>query len=144
MSQGELAACIDTHLQMNGVKVVLSGGACVAVYRRDQYVSKDLDCIARFTLDHKKTESLMQEIGFEKTGSIFFPSRNKLVRQIHVRAARCWAGAHRQNPSNDPGNRATETPVPYGFGERPVGCFLPLERQAMPGASSACGEGPSS
>lgn len=72
MSQGELAAYIDTHLQMNGVNVVLSGGACVAVYSSYQYVSKDLDFIARFTLDHNKIESLMKEIGFEKQGRYYF------------------------------------------------------------------------
>jgi hypothetical protein len=72
MTQGELAAYIDTNLRNNGIYVVLSGGACVAVYSSYKYVSKDLDFIAVFTLDHKKVESLMKEIGFEKQGRNYF------------------------------------------------------------------------
>ncbi len=71
MYQGELAAYIDTHLRENGINVVLSGGAAVAVYSDHKYVSKDLDFIGRFDIDHKKVETVMKEIGFEKEAKFY-------------------------------------------------------------------------
>ena len=41
MSLGELAAFIDSNLRKKGIDVVLSGGACVAIYSDHRYVSKD-------------------------------------------------------------------------------------------------------
>ena len=71
MSQGELAAYIDTHLRERGIQVVLSGGACVAIYSENKYISKGLDFIARFALDHKRVEAAMQEIGFHRQGRYY-------------------------------------------------------------------------
>ena len=64
MNLGELAAFIDTHLRDKGINVVLSGGASVSIYSDHKYVSKDLDFIGRYSIDHKKVESAMMEIGF--------------------------------------------------------------------------------
>jgi len=71
MSLGELAAYIDTHLRDKNINVVLSGGASVSIYSNHKYVSKDLDFIGRFSIDHKKVESAMLEIGFEKQGRYY-------------------------------------------------------------------------
>ncbi len=71
MSLGELAAYVDTHLRENGINVVLSGGAAVAIYSGHKYVSKDLDFIGRFDIDHNKVESVMKEIGFDKRGKYY-------------------------------------------------------------------------
>ncbi len=72
MTQGELAAYIDSNLRKNGVNVVLSGGACVAIYSNHQYVSKDLDFIAQFSLDPKKIASVMKSLGFMPKGRYFY------------------------------------------------------------------------
>lgn len=71
MNLGELAAFIDTHLREIGINVVLSGGAAVSIYSAHKYVSKDLDFIGRFDIDHKKVESVMNEIGFDKRGKFY-------------------------------------------------------------------------
>jgi hypothetical protein len=39
MTMGELAAFVCSHLQRNGIDVVLSGGGCVAIYSGGRYVS---------------------------------------------------------------------------------------------------------
>lgn len=75
MTLGELAAYIDTHLQKSGINVVLSGGACVAIYSNHKYVSKDIDFIARFTIDHKKVKNAMTELGFEQRGKYYHNSQ---------------------------------------------------------------------
>lgn len=74
MTQGELAAYIDTHLKKRGISVVLSGGACVAIYSDYKYVSKDLDFIGRYTLDHKKISAAMREIDFLINGKYYIHS----------------------------------------------------------------------
>jgi hypothetical protein len=71
MSLGELAAYIDTHLRGKGIDVVLSSGACVSIYSDRKYVSKDLDFIGRYSIDHKKVERVMLEIGFERQGRYY-------------------------------------------------------------------------
>jgi hypothetical protein len=72
MTQAELAAYIDTHLRGLGISVILSGGATVAVYSDHKYVSKDLDFIGRFMIDHKQVEEAMKQLGFEKEGKLYF------------------------------------------------------------------------
>ena len=72
MTQGELAAFIDSHLRKSGITVVLSGGACVAIYSDYKYVSKDLDFIGKNLIDHKNISLVMKEIGFYKEGKYYF------------------------------------------------------------------------
>lgn len=71
MSQGELAAYVDTHLKKKGVAVVLSGGASVAIHSNHKYVSKDIDFVDRYSLDHKAVREVMEELGFEKVGKYY-------------------------------------------------------------------------
>lgn len=68
ISQGGLAAYVDTHLKKKGVAVVLSGGAIVAIYSDNKYVSKDLDFIAQFSLDQDELNHIMDEFGFKRKG----------------------------------------------------------------------------
>lgn len=68
MSQGELAAYVDTHLQEKDIAVVLSGGASVAIYSNHKYVSKDIDFVDRYFLDHKVVREVMEDLGFERVG----------------------------------------------------------------------------
>lgn len=72
MTQAELAAYIDTHLRGLGIAVVLSGGATVAVYSDHKYVSKDLDFVGRFMIDHKQVAEAMRQLGFQKEGKLYF------------------------------------------------------------------------
>ncbi len=72
MTQGELAAYIDSHLRQKDINVVLSGGATVAVYSENKYVSKDLDFISRFLKDDAAIRSAMSELGFEREGKYYF------------------------------------------------------------------------
>jgi hypothetical protein len=77
MTQGELAAYIDSHLRVKGINVVLSGGASVAVYSNYLYVSKDLDFVAQFNLDHTDVDSVMRELGFNSNGKYYHHSETE-------------------------------------------------------------------
>jgi hypothetical protein len=74
MSQGELAAYVDTRLKEKGVEVVLSGGASVAIYSNHMYVSKDIDFVDRYFMDHEAVREVMIELGFERVGKHYHHS----------------------------------------------------------------------
>lgn len=71
MSIGELAAYVCSHLQGNGINVVLSGGGCAAIHSQGQYVSYDLDFIENLGSSRRKLRRVLAEIGFEEQGRYF-------------------------------------------------------------------------
>jgi len=71
MTGAELAAYIQDHLKKNGIDVVLSGGACVTFYGKNQYVSMDLDLINICWAKTRHIRDAMQEIGFTEEGRHF-------------------------------------------------------------------------
>lgn len=71
MSQAELAAYIQSHLQKEKINVVLSGGSAVAFYSGNKYVSKDLDLINANFAKRKDIKTVMERIGFHETGRYF-------------------------------------------------------------------------
>ena len=71
MTQGELSAFIQTQLRNKGIEVVLAGGAAVAIYSNNKYVSKDLDLINIYGVNRRKIRDAMMEIGFYEEGRYF-------------------------------------------------------------------------
>jgi len=71
MTQGELAAFIQTHLREKGIDVVLSGGATVSIYSSSRYISWDLDLINPYSTKRRMLRETMQELGFHEEGRHF-------------------------------------------------------------------------
>lgn len=71
MSQVELAAFVQSHLQKVGISVVLSGGSVVSFYSSNKYVSKDLDLINANFAKRRDIQSVMEKIGFREQGRYF-------------------------------------------------------------------------
>ena len=71
MSLGELAAHVCSHLENLDIRVVLSGGACVAIYASDRYVSMDLDFIDRLHTTRRRLKQALAEIGFTEQNRYF-------------------------------------------------------------------------
>ena len=71
MSLGELAAYVCTHLKMNGIPCVLSGGACVTIYSENQYQSYDLDFIERLYTSRKEVNAALAKLGFVEENRYF-------------------------------------------------------------------------
>jgi hypothetical protein len=71
MTQGELGAFIQSQLRKNGIEVVLSGGAAVAIYSDNKYVSRDLDLINVYGVNRRKISAIMMELGFQEEGRYF-------------------------------------------------------------------------
>ncbi len=57
MTQAELAAYVQSHLQEKGITVVLSGGATVSIYSANKYVSADVDLVNTNFADRRKNQS---------------------------------------------------------------------------------------
>jgi len=71
MTQGELAALIQSRLREKGVDVVLSGGAAVSIYSNNRYVSLDLDLVNPYFAKARALRETMREIGFHEEGRYF-------------------------------------------------------------------------
>lgn len=69
ISISDLAALVNTKFAENQMKTVLVGGACVAIYSNNRYLSYDLDFVT-FETRGKIKEALL-EIGFELRGKYF-------------------------------------------------------------------------
>jgi len=71
MTQSELGAFVHTFLRDAGIHVVLSGGAAVSIYSKNEYISKDLDFVNIFSVSRPKICSAMNKLGFEEQGRYF-------------------------------------------------------------------------
>jgi len=71
MTPIELAGLVGNHLATHRIDVVLSGGACVAHYSKNKYVSTDLDFVNAGFASRGKIRAAMVEIGFEEKSRYF-------------------------------------------------------------------------
>lgn len=71
MNLGELAAFVSSHLASRGIRVVLSGGGCVAIYASDRYTSMDLDFIDTLHTTRRRLKQVLAEIGFTEKDRYF-------------------------------------------------------------------------
>ena len=71
MTLEELAAFVCSHLHQQGVRVVLSGGACVSIYTKNRYQSFDLDFIENIATSTKKLVKILDDIGFHENQRYF-------------------------------------------------------------------------
>jgi hypothetical protein len=71
MSAEEVAALVCQALKDAGVTVTLTGGACVAIWSRGKYVSKDLDFIEEGPVPRRKIREVMKLLGFRESGRHF-------------------------------------------------------------------------
>lgn len=71
MTQGELGAFVQSTLREKEIEVVLSGGAAVAIYSDNRYVSKDLDLINVYGVNRRKIRDAMITMGFYEEGRYY-------------------------------------------------------------------------
>ena len=64
MDLGELAAFVCSHLMKNGIKCVLTGGACVCIYTNYEIISYDLDFIEMTIPKSTSVKHTLEKIGF--------------------------------------------------------------------------------
>jgi hypothetical protein len=79
MTQAELATYVQSHLQKKGITVILSGGAAVAIYTVNKYVSADIDLVDVYFAARKKIIEAMKEIGFSEKNRYFIHPDTKHI-----------------------------------------------------------------
>ncbi len=79
MSQAELGAYVQSHLRGRDINVTLSGGAVVAIYSSNKYVSKDLDFVNQSFVKRDRIRKAMEELGFSETGRHFTHPETKYI-----------------------------------------------------------------
>lgn len=67
----DLAIAVSDFLRKNGIETVLTGGACVVVYTKSEYMSYDLDFVLISSDKQKESRELLQKIGFYEEGRYF-------------------------------------------------------------------------
>ncbi|MFW6129029.1 MAG: hypothetical protein ACOC6P_02140 [Candidatus Aminicenantaceae bacterium] len=77
ISLKNLAIVISDYLSRNGVETVLSGGACVAIYTNNKFMSYDLDFVLTSSDKQKTTKELLTKIGFCPENQYFRHSDTK-------------------------------------------------------------------
>ncbi len=65
----EIAAIVSEALTAKGLEAVLSGGAVVTIYSKNEYQSNDLDFVSPESI--KELEEVMRSLGFQKEGRHF-------------------------------------------------------------------------
>lgn len=73
MRTAEVAAAVSTALGRRGIRATLVGGACVAIYSGEKYVSEDLDFVTDAPLE--EVERALGGLGFKRSGRMFFHPR---------------------------------------------------------------------
>jgi hypothetical protein len=71
LSLKDFAFFICDYLIKDGVKIVLSGGACVAIYTNHKSMSYDLDFVLISTEGRKRIKQLLLAIGFYEEDMFF-------------------------------------------------------------------------
>jgi len=67
----DFAITISDYLNKNGIETVLSGGACVAIYTDNKYMSYDLDFVLISSNEQKKVKQLLEKKGFYEENRYF-------------------------------------------------------------------------
>jgi len=67
----ELAAYVSSKLRKEGIRAVLSGGACVSIYSENRYQSYDLDFVENVPAAKKHLKDVLSQIGFVESGRYF-------------------------------------------------------------------------
>lgn len=67
-----MAFCVARALQREGVRAVLTGGACASIYTRGAYQSVDLDFVLQGLVPPKSLDRAMKTIGFARRGNQYF------------------------------------------------------------------------
>ncbi|MBI3987042.1 MAG: hypothetical protein HY343_08990 [Lentisphaerae bacterium] len=71
MTRLELAGYISAEFQKHNINVVLSGGSCVSIYSREQYVSMDLDFVNAAFTKRDRIRKVMESLGFHEENRHF-------------------------------------------------------------------------
>ncbi len=75
----DIAAIVCDACLENGIRVVLSGGACVSIYTENKYASYDLDFVLESPVSRSKVRAVVAALGFREEGRHFRHPRTPYI-----------------------------------------------------------------
>lgn len=75
----ELAARVATHLQAQGIEVVLVGGLAVEIYTDNLYLTKDIDMVNTNYSRPQVLHQAMAQLAFYKQGRVFISDTTEIT-----------------------------------------------------------------
>jgi hypothetical protein len=63
-----VALAVGSALRAEGIRAILTGGACVSLYTRGVYHSEDIDLVLETTVTRGKLDEAMETMGFSRRG----------------------------------------------------------------------------
>ena len=64
-----VAAAVARALDKEGIRAVLTGGACASLYTRGEYQSSDLDFVLQSAVPAGRLDAVLGTIGFRRRGN---------------------------------------------------------------------------
>jgi hypothetical protein len=74
-SLAAVALAVGDALRRNGVRAILTGGACASLHTRGAYLSRDMDFILAGATTQKQLDAAMASVGFVRKGDRFVHPR---------------------------------------------------------------------
>ena len=65
---GTVTLAVGSALRAAGIRAILTGGACVNLYTRGAYQSKDIDLVLETEVTRSKLDEAMATVGFSRRG----------------------------------------------------------------------------
>ena len=67
----DLAIYLCDYLSSQGIETVLTGGACISIYTKNEFLSYDLDFVLLDSLHKRKIRKILEKLGFQPEGRHF-------------------------------------------------------------------------
>jgi len=138
MTQGELGAFIQSQLREKGIEVILSGGAAVAIYSNNKYVSRDLDLINIYGANRRKIRDIMTAIGFYEEGRYFRHPDSKFFVEFPPGPLTIGEEPVKQIIEKKLSTGVLKVISPHGLCQRQAGSLLSLGRSTITFTGNPC------
>lgn len=79
-----LAARVSAALACKGFSAVLTGGSCVTIYARGEYVSRDIDLVVSPGTDLPSVTAALAELGFQPSGREYSSPESEYLVDIQA------------------------------------------------------------
>ncbi len=126
----EVALTVGHSLARNGIRAILTGGACASIHAGGRYLSEDVDFVLEGPVRIEDLDAAMAAIGYARDANRYVHSRSRFWVEF-PRGPLAVGGDLDVDPAaREPSSE--HAPLAYRLLSRPPGRLLSLERPAEP------------
>jgi hypothetical protein len=94
----KVTLAVGSALRAEGIRAILTGGACVSLYTRGVYQSKDIDLVLQTPVTRMALDAAMETVGFSRHGDRYEHPRARFYVEFppgplaigRASGMRCW------------------------------------------------------